>query len=171
MRPVEESKLWYLARLKPNCAQIAKRNLERQGFEVFVPLERQSRRRGSQFIDIERPFFPGYLFVSDLTDSAHWRTIRSTYGIAQLVSFGSIPATVPTEIISQLKASCDKNSVIRSREALTRGDNVRISAGPFVDFVGRVERLNPDQRAWILLDILGKQTRVALPLSELQLTS
>jgi transcriptional antiterminator RfaH len=46
---------WFLAQLKPNCAKIADKNLARQGFKTFLPLEEETRQRNGKFISAMRP--------------------------------------------------------------------------------------------------------------------
>jgi hypothetical protein len=55
---------WFLAQLKPNCANIADKNLKRQGFQTFLPMEEETRQRNGKFVTAMRPFFPGYIFVT-----------------------------------------------------------------------------------------------------------
>ena len=161
---------WYLAQLKPNCASIAQRNLARQGFETFLPLERTTQRKGGQLVEVKRPYFAGYLFVGIKTGAAPWSAIHSTLGIARLVRFGSTPAHVPTELVSELRGACDAECCVTTHVALEKGDDVRIAAGPFSDFIGQVEQLAPDKRAWVLLDVMGKATRVSIPSADLRIT-
>ena len=54
---------WFLAQCKPNSHNVAKRNLVRQGFSVFLPLQETTRRARGRFVTQMRPLFPGYLFV------------------------------------------------------------------------------------------------------------
>lgn len=68
-----------------------------------------------------------------------------------------------------LKQRCDPDGKLLPPQALEAGEIVRIVKGPFADFVGTVERLAPDRRIWILLDMLGQNTRVALSPRDLRL--
>jgi transcriptional antiterminator RfaH len=43
------------------------------------------------------------------------------------------------------------------------GDPVQIMQGPFSEFVARVEQIAPDQRVWVLIDMMGRTTRIAVP--------
>ena len=54
----ETSGDWHVALLKPNSADLVERNLVRQGFEVFMPREIETKRRGSKFVEVSRPLFP-----------------------------------------------------------------------------------------------------------------
>ena len=161
---------WYLAQLKPNCASIAQRNLARQGFETFLPLERTTQRKGGQLVEVKRPYFAGYLFVGIKTGAAPWSAIHSTLGISRLVRFGSTPTHVPAELVSELRGACDAECCVTTHVALEKGDDVRIAAGPFSDFIGQVEQLAPDKRVWVLLDVMGKATRVSIPSADLRIT-
>ncbi|KDB05068.1 hypothetical protein U879_03475 [Defluviimonas sp. 20V17] len=58
-------------------------------------------------------------------------------------------------------ARCDGAGVFDSATPFRPGDDVRIGAGPFLDFVAWVEELALDQRVWVLLDLMGRKTRIA----------
>lgn len=151
---------WFLAQLKPNSAKIAQRNLARQGFETFLPLEEATQQRNGAFVTTHRPVFPGYIFVAVSAAQGAWRTINSTQGITRLVSFGRDPAVVPQGLIEALQARCDASGNLALGSGLSSGDTVSFATGPFVDFVGEVERIDSKQRVWVLLELLGGPARV-----------
>lgn len=159
---------WLLAQLKPNHARIADRNLKQQGFQTFLPMEEGTRRQQGRFVTAPRPLFPGYIFVALNTAIGGWRAINSTNGITRLVSFGQEPALVPREIIAQLMQRCDLKGLLRAPRLLHPGDQVRLGTGPFADFIARVENIAPDQRVWVLLDLMGRQTRMAVAPEQLR---
>jgi len=153
---------WFLAQLKPNSATIAERNLKRQGFETFLPLEETTRARGGRFVSATRPLFPGYIFVAFDAARGLWRSVNATRGVTRLVSFGQAPAAVPQELVAQLMARCDGAGKLVPRAELAPGDRVELTRGPFTDFVAEVDQIAPDRRVWVLLDIMGGTTRVAV---------
>lgn len=160
---------WYLAQIKPNSYRIAERNLKRQGFFVFSPTQQETRKRTGHFISVVRPLFSGYLFVSFAPKSAPWRAINSTYGVCRLVTLGqTAPRPVPTNLISVLMLRCDRDGRLLPPAILAPGDKIRLTSGPFVDFVTRVETISADQRVWVLLDIMGRATKVAVSAQCLQ---
>ena len=83
----KQVKLWHLIQFKPNAHRLAQRNLKRQDFEVFLPMQEITRRKASRFVSDLRPLFPGYMFVGVDSRAAPWRTINSTIGVSRLVSF------------------------------------------------------------------------------------
>lgn len=159
---------WFVAQVKPNADQIAKRNLERQGFSTFQPLEKRTVLRVGRFVDQARPCFAGYVFLSHPSEAPPFSTIACTYGVARLITFGDRPAAVPRGVIEALQAACDSENVISFTPAILPGHAVEVVIGGFSSFVGLVERLSPDQRAMVLLDFMGKKTRVNMPVSNLR---
>lgn len=160
---------WFLAQIKPNCAQIAERNLKRQGFGTFLPLEEASQNRSGKFTTSLRPLFPGYIFVAFDIALGHWRTINSTYGITRLVSLGKEPTAVPFNIVSHLMLRCDAAGKLLPPKLLKSGDLVTLTKGPFANFVAEVEQVAPNKRVWLLLDIMGGKTRVAVGADDLRM--
>lgn len=99
----EATQQWYVAQLKPNAEAIAKRNLLRQGIEIFAPYEEVTVRKASKLSQAFKALFPGYLFVSFDPEAVRWRTVNSTFGVSRLVSFtDSQPKQVPLQLISDL---------------------------------------------------------------------
>ena len=125
-----------------------------------MPREIETKRRGSKFVEVSRPLFPGYVFVALEKQGANIRRVNSTHGVARLISFGNVPATVPTELISALRQRCDGDGFLRPPVRLQPGDQVIVKSGPFANFVATVEKLTPDRRVWVLLELLGSTTKV-----------
>jgi transcriptional antiterminator RfaH len=154
---------WFLAQLKPNSLKIAQRNLIRQGFRAFAPSEEVTKRVKSKFVTKEQPLFPGYVFVAFDVAQGGWRAVNSTQGVTRLVSFGARPCEVPRPIMSQLLERCDETGKLLPEPEYHPGDHVTITHGVFANFVAEVSALAPDRRVWVLLDIMGGQTRVSVP--------
>ena len=159
---------WFLAQLKPNCANIADKNLKRQGFKTFLPLKEETLQRNGKFVITMQQLFPGYIFVAFNAARGLWRTVNSTYGVTRLVSFGKEPAAVPRVLVSQLLLRCDDKGTLLPPKLLKPGDQVTLTTGPFTNFVAEVERIAPDRRVYVLMEIMGGQTRVAVGADQLR---
>ena len=153
-------KRWYLCQLKPQRHKLALRNLHRQGFEVFLPLVEETRRRGSGFATERRPLFPGYIFVQVDLSKEDWQRINSTSGVSRIVSFGDRPAAVPEEIVAGLLERADEDGLVANSSRAQVGSEVKLTTGPFADFVARIELIEPDRRIWVLIELLGRTTRL-----------
>lgn len=168
--PASVTQPWFVVQLKPNAEAIAKRNLLRQGLQIFAPFEEVTSRKARKPVQIRKALFPGYLFVSFDQDEVRWRTVSSTLGVSRLVSFAEDrPAQVLFGLISSLMRRCDPSGKLLSTRFLHSGDVVRVTNGPFAEFIGTVEQMTSDQRIWVLLDILGKNTRVAIMSADMRL--
>ncbi len=151
---------WYLVQFKPNSHSIALRNLNRQGFETFLPMLSVTSRVGSRFVPKSRPLFPGYLFVALDPVQGEWRKVNSTYGVARIISFAGQPNPVPHDLVAGLKARCDDTGVLTATSDLKPQDQVTLQKGPFSQFVATVESLDEDQRVWVLIELMGQKTRI-----------
>lgn len=159
---------WFLAQLKPNCANIADKNLKRQGFKTFLPREEWTRKKSGKFVTTTRPLFSGYIFVAFDVAKGLWSKINATSGVTRLVCLGREPTVVPTELILELKKRCDDDGKLLPPEALKAGDHVALTKGPFANFAAEVEQFAQDRRAWVLLDLMGMTTRVAVAVDHLR---
>jgi transcriptional antiterminator RfaH len=159
---------WFLAQCKPNSHNVARRNLARQGFEVFLPLQEATARSRGRFVTQLRPLFPGYLFVALDVRNGPWRAVNSTLGVTRLVSLGGEPTPVPRDLVDQLRLRCDPDGRLLPVPTLRRGDRVTLGKGPFANFVATIESLAPDRRIWVLLDLMGQQTRVAVQADQIR---
>jgi transcriptional antiterminator RfaH len=168
MIPQNHDTNWFLAQLKPNCATIAERNLIRQGFTTFLPREETTQQRNGKFITATRPLFPGYIFVALNVLRGPWRSVNSTYGVTRLVSFGAAPASVPQDFVAQLQRRCDASGKLLPPAALEPGDLVTVTKGPFANVIAEILHVTPDQRVWLLMDIMGAKARVVVEHDMLQ---
>ena len=159
---------WYVAQVKPNAQGLAITNLLRQGFEVFHPVRRVTRRAGGAFKAALRPLFPGYLFVGLGEVSPVLSRVNATRGVARLVSFGDFPRPLPGELVAGLRARCDNAGLLTECDSLKAGDRVRLLSGPFADYVARVETLAEGARVWAVLEAARNPTRVNILASEVE---
>lgn len=157
----EEPLRWVIAQTKPNGHRIAEENLRRQGFVTFLPMIEETRRRGTRFVRQKAPVFPGYVFVAFEPGAMRWHAINATKGVTKLVALGPKPAEVPASVIAALRDRFDEGLDMPDAD-LAEGDAVRVGAGPFMDLAGEIESVEPNARIWILLDVLGRTTRVSL---------
>ncbi len=156
-------KAWYLIHSKPRLEAVAREQLQRQGYETYLPLAPVRRRkRGRTFSDVG-PMFPRYLFIhlSDKTDD--WGPIRSTIGVTNLVRFAQSPARAPDTLITVLKQrEDDKGIQCLAVTDFKQGDKVRIAEGPFEGYEAVFEAHSSKERVILLLQIAQKHINLKL---------
>ena len=164
------SKEWFILQFKPNAHHQAAKNLIRQGFEIFLPLHDTTSRKLSRFIDTSKPLFPGYMFIKFDKAESKWHRINNTYGVSRLITFNSILKSIPTTFVESLMMRYDLSGKLQPVKKLKKGDHVTILKGPFANFIATVEKYEADQRIWILMDLMGRKTKIQTPSDNLTLS-
>lgn len=156
---------WYLIKTRPGQTERAVRELSNQGYEVFCPKILVQRVRAGKRIQKTEPLFPGYLFIELSETGSNWRPIRSTRGVAHIVSFGNRPAIVPTQIVENLQ---ERTSVQDEQHDLSPQQPISIEAGPFRHLNAIFLEYDGEKRAFLLLELLGRWQTLSLPLGDLK---
>lgn len=154
---------WYLIHTKPKQEKYALENLERQGYQCYLPtLPCEKIRQGSLSL-CDEPLFPRYLFVRlGLDDSAKsWSPIRSTKGVSRLVSFGTAPAKVHDALIDRLKAQevREHNTPVR---LFSPGERVCLTEAPFAGIEGIYQMADGDRRVMVLIELMSRPVSVRI---------
>lgn len=154
---------WYAVYTKPRKEALAEENLRRQGFEVYYPRIKQERRRNRRWHSVIEALFPRYLFVHLAVGKDNFTPIRSTLGVIDLVRFGGMPKAVPQDLIEAIKAREDRELCIHiNRPQWQQGDEVEVTEGPFSGFKGIFQAENGEQRAIILLQLMGRDNKITV---------
>ncbi len=158
-------KRWFVAHTQARGEERAAGNLERQGFTVFVPRYRRRRRHARRVDTVRAALFPGYVFISFDADRTRWRSINGTFGVRHLVCQGNRPVPLADGIVEEIKAREDEDGLVRlDPTPFAKGQRLRIVDGPFYDTAGLFAELADRERVVILLNLLGRQLRVPVPL-------
>ena len=154
------SKEWFILQFKSNSHHLAAKNLNRQGFEVFLPLHDTTSRKLSRFINTSKPLFPGYMFIRFNRAEYKWHKINNTYGVSRLITFNSTLKSIPTSFIENLMKRYDLSGKLLPVKKFKKGDHVTLLNGPFANFIANVEEYETDQRIWILMDLMGRKSKI-----------
>jgi transcriptional antiterminator RfaH len=160
---IEPGLRWYAMRIKVNRERDVEKRLTDLRLQVFQPWMRARRRIGSKFHWVTVPLFPGYLFCRlDLVLSG--KAARYSPGVKDFLTFGSRIAEVSDDIITGLRERCPEGVAAIDPVRAQPGDTVRINEGPFSGLEAIFsEKLKGSERVAVLLEILGRQTRIVLP--------
>lgn len=141
---------------------MAQENLQRQGFEVYLPRIMARRRKQNRWVDAIEMLFPRYLFVRVDRLRQSTACIRSTRGAVGLVRFGLEPAVVPDRVMEAILAREDTSTGLHGqlRPGFRAGETVTMLEGPFAGMDGIFANEDGDERAILLIELLGKTNRV-----------
>ena len=165
------SKEWFILQFKANSHYQAAKNLNQQGFKTFLPLHDTTTRKVSRFKSTTQPLFPGYMFISFDREKFEWNKINNTYGVSRLITSNAVLKSVPSTIVDEFMSRCDLSGRIQPADKLVKGNTVKILEGPFANFIATVETYETDQRIFILMDLMGRETKIQAPLKSLQLST
>ena len=160
---------WYAVYTRTQLEIWAKNNLEERGFEVYLPRYLKQLRHARRTDIVARPLFQRYLFVRADIEAGHRPRVNTAPGVAYVVSFGDRPTAVADTIIDEIKDREEEDGFIRlgRGQRFAQGDPVKISDGALCDHIGLFHCATDNDRVIILLDLLGRQTRVKVPLDSL----
>ena len=160
---IEPGLKWYALQTKVNREKDVEKRLTDLRLEVFLPWMQARRRIGSKFHWVKVPLFPSYVFCRlDMVVSG--KAARYSPGVRDFLTFGSRVAEVGDDIIEGLRERCPNGVAQIDPVKAKPGDIVRINEGPFSGLEAIFEqKLKGSERVAVLLEILGRQTRIVLP--------
>jgi len=163
---IGENEHWYAVQCQPNRERTAAFHLTNQGFSVFLPLREKTRRHARRIDTVRVPLFPGYLFVCLDLNRDRWRSVGGTVGVVRLVMHGDRPSPAPRGIVEALVEACDSEQILHWQRELNAGQEIRVINGPFADLFGQLQAMTESGRLRVLLNIMGGQTSVLLPIEQ-----
>ena len=169
--------LWYIVHTYSGQEDRVKKNLDLRIetmdvrdkiLRVVVPTEEEIEIKEGRRKSVHKRVFPGYIIVQMKMDDESWHVVRNTPGVTGFVSAEDErekrPKPVPLEerevdaILKQMESS-----VPRVRVGFAKGQTVRITDGPFMDFMGAVDDVYPDRsKIKVLVSFFGRDTPVEL---------
>lgn len=166
-------KQWYAVRTKPRQEEYAAEQFERQGFDVYLPKVMACVRQQGKVVREPRVFFPGYLFLHLAEDERRWTSIRSTYGALDVVHFGAIYPSIPTDFVQGLQARHGEDGLLdftpgKVVSPFAGGERVVIAAGACEGLEAVFLAAKGEQRALVLLNMLQGQVRAEVALGDLK---
>ena len=162
------TKNWHTLQFKPNSHLIAQQNLRRQNFETFLPLEEVKKHQFGKTRSSLRPLFPGYMFVNVGYNNSLLTKVKATVGVSKLLIPNSEFKSIDENIILELMHRCDKLGKLLPPKELHKGDKIRVLNSPFSEFITKIEHIDNKKRIWVLIDMMGRQSRIQLNPEQIQ---
>ena len=168
---VENQKHWFVVHTYSGYEQRVKKNLEQrikfmdtEGdiSQIVIPTEEEIQVKNGQRYSVTKKILPGYVLVQMNMSDHSWNVVRNTPGVTGFVGSENKPAALAEEevnrILKQMSAEAPKVKV-----GFRKGQSVRVTDGPFIDFVGVVDDINEGKgKVKVLLFLFGRETPVEL---------
>ncbi len=162
----EAALAWFCVQTHFKHEHIAARHLrQHENLEVLNPQIRFLRRTSYGQQMVTEAMFPTYIFAR-----LEWRTslnrIHYAPGVSEIVHFGNLWPTVPDNVIEALRAVLGPEEVQMVSKQLRVGEKVELVEGAFRGLEAVITRVMPgSQRVAVLMDFLGRQIMVELPVN------
>ena len=180
-----ENRRWYIIHAYSGQEDRVKKNLEQRIltmdvkdkiFQVIVPTEEEMEYKDGQKKTNLKKIFPGYILVQMEMDDDSWFVVRNTPGVTGFVSAedesDNRPKPVPLEqeevdhILNQIRSDEPRIKV-----GFASGQTIRVTEGPFIDFMGVGDEVYPDRlKIKVLVSFFGRETPVELDFLQVEKT-
>lgn len=163
---IDQAKRWYALYTQPSHEKRVAEHLAIRNVELFLPVYRSLRRwnNGCRVV-LERPLFPGYVFVH-IPPSDRLRVLEPS-GVLSIIGTRGGPTPLPAEEIERLRTGLP---LLKAEPcpAFAVGDPVKICRGPLEGLTGVLARYKNSLRVIITLNLILKSVAVELPLTDIQ---
>lgn len=137
-------------------------NLTEKVFEVLVPMQDRVVIRSGKKATIQEKIFPGYMLVKLDLDDNTWLAIRTTPGVTGFVGAGNKPTPLSEKEVDNIHKFVSAPAK-RFKTKFSVGEAVKISDGPFSDFLGTINEMDEEKgKVKVLVSIFGRETPVEL---------
>lgn len=173
----ENQKGWFVVHTYSGYEERVKKNLEQrikfmdsaeEISEIIIPTEVEIEVKDGQRRNVDRKILPGYILIKMRMSDQSWNIVRNTPGVTGFVGSGSKPTPLAegevNQILKQMTAEAPKVKV-----GFRQGQSVRVTSGPFIDFVGVVDEISTEKgKVTVLLSLFGRETPVELDLLQVE---
>jgi transcription termination/antitermination protein NusG len=167
--PVNENFKWYIIhaysgferKVKESLqSRVAAYHLEDKVGRIEIPTEPTTELRNGKKYTIDRVFLPGYVFVEMALDNDMWHVVKNTPRVTGFLQTGDQPNALSE---AEVNAMLNRSDVTKEKPKLklkfTKGEQVRITDGPFNNFNGAVDDVNEDKQTLkVMVSIFGRPT-------------
>jgi transcriptional antiterminator NusG len=167
----ENGNQWFVVHTYSGHEERVKKNLEQRlkliegGDEIsqiVVPAEEEVEVRSGQKRTVTKKILPGYVLVQMKMTDRSLNAVLGIPGVTGFVGSGNKPVALRedevSKILKQMSAETPKVKV-----GFKQGQSVRVTDGPFTDFVGVVDEIAADKgKVKVLLSLFGRETPVEL---------
>ncbi len=156
---------WFVLLTKSNFENVVCERIYQKNFEIFLPTIKTKSRARNKKIMIDRPLFPGYIFVKSYSDPQTYLNILKTPGAVRLLGNKDNPVPVPTIQIESLKILTKSEADIITGDSikLKKGTPVLIINGPMVGVKGIFIKYKGKNRVIIDIDSLNQFAGIEVP--------
>ena len=138
--------------------------------QLLIPTEEVFELRNGKKVTSKRMLYPGYVLIEMEMDDSLWHAIKNTPRVTGFVGGGNNPVPLTADEVNSILYR-QANAAERPKPKLVfeRGETVRITEGPFTNFSGKVDEINPERNTLrVMVTIFGRSTPVELDFEQVE---
>jgi transcriptional antiterminator NusG len=144
-------------------------NMGEKIFRVEVPQRSVTQVKGGKKTEKDEKVFPGYVLVEMIMDEDSWYVVRHTTGVTRFVGTQKYPIPAKDSEIKKVIGRATTETAQKIELDVKVGDKIRITSGPFAEFVGEITEVYPDKaKIRANISIFGRETPVELEYKQIQ---
>jgi transcriptional antiterminator NusG len=167
----ENQKQWFVVHTYSGYEERVKKNLEQriksmetetEISQIVIPTEEEIEVRNGQRRTVSKKILPGYVLVQMVMSDQSWGVVRNTPGVTGFVGSNNKPVPLQEEEVSRVLRQMEAE-VPKVKVGFRKGQSVRVTDGPFIDFMGVVDDISVEKgKVKVLLTLFGRETPVEL---------
>jgi transcriptional antiterminator NusG len=175
---LETDAQWYVVHAYSGHEEKVKKNLEKRIesmdmqdkiLQVLVPMEDEIEIKDGKRRHVQKRIFPGYILVRMIMSDDAWFVVRNTPGVTSFVGSGNRPIPLQEKEVRSIQRQMKQEAGPKIRVEFQLGESVRVVDGPFTDFLGKVDEINPEKgKLKVLVNMFGRETPVELDLLQVE---
>ena len=166
-------KNWYVIHTQTGWEEKVKTSLEKRikqnskedmVSQILIPTERVSEVKAGKRKISQRKFFPGYILVEMELNDETWYLVKNAPGVSGFIGPRARPVPLKEEEVKAiLKHTEEAQEKPLPKTIFEKGEGIRVIDGPFVNFNGNIEDVNPVKgKLKVAISIFGRSTPVEL---------
>src|SRR3990167_8376412 len=169
--PLEDQAKWYVVHTQSGFEMKAKQSLEQRIktlgledniFHIVIPMRDIVTIKSGKKKAGKEKVFPGYILIKMILDDNSWLAVRTTQGITGFVGVGIKPTPISDREVTAIMHFVDQEQP-KFKTKFSTGEAVKITDGPFSDFIGSIESIDENKgKVRVLVSIFGRETPVEL---------
>lgn len=141
-------------------------NIKDRVFEVLVPTQEKIQIKKGEKKIIKEKIFPGYMLIKMIVDDESWLAVRTTQGVTGFIGIGKKPTPISDKEVEAIKKFMSMEAP-KYKSTFSIGEAVKISEGPFTEFLGSVDKIDEAKgKIHVLVSIFGRETPVELDFAQ-----
>lgn len=170
-QPFNKTAKWYVIHIQTGYEQRVKQALEQRIkslgvedkiFDVVIPIREVVVVKKGKKSKATEKVFPGYVLVKMILDDDSWLVVRTTEGVTGFVGAGLKPTPISDKEVEAIMKFVQQEQP-KFKAKFSVGEAVKITEGPFADFLGTIESIDEEKgKVKVLVSIFDRETPVEL---------